>query len=50
MPFLLPLLLQIGFGLTPFESGSLTFATAAGALMMKFTARPRSAGSASGAR
>ena len=38
MPFLLPLLLQIGFGLTPFESGSLTFATAAGALAMKFTA------------
>ncbi len=38
MPFLLPLLLQIGFGLTPFASGSLTFATAAGALMMKFTA------------
>ena len=38
MPFLLPLLLQIGFGLTPFQSGSLTFATAAGALMMKFTA------------
>jgi EmrB/QacA subfamily drug resistance transporter len=38
MPFLLPLLLQIGFGLTPFESGSLTFATAAGALMMKLTA------------
>ena len=38
MPFLLPLLLQIGFGLTPFTSGSLTFATAAGALMMKFTA------------
>ena len=29
MPFLLPLLLQIGFGLTPFQSGSLTFATAA---------------------
>jgi len=38
MPFLLPLLLQVGFGLTPFASGSLTFATAAGALMMKFTA------------
>jgi EmrB/QacA subfamily drug resistance transporter len=38
MPFLLPLLLQIGFGLTPFQSGSLTFATAAGALAMKFTA------------
>ncbi len=38
LPFLLPLLLQIGFGLTPFQSGSLTFATAAGALLMKFTA------------
>jgi EmrB/QacA subfamily drug resistance transporter len=38
MPFLLPLLLQVGFGLSPFESGSLTFATAAGALLMKFTA------------
>jgi EmrB/QacA subfamily drug resistance transporter len=38
MPFLLPLLLQVGFGLTPFESGSLTFATAAGALLMKFSA------------
>jgi EmrB/QacA subfamily drug resistance transporter len=38
MPFLLPLLLQVGFGLTPFESGSLTFVTAAGALLMKFTA------------
>ncbi len=38
LPFLLPLLLQIGFGLTPFESGSLTFATAAGAIAMKFTA------------
>ena len=38
MPFLLPLLLQIGFGLTPFQSGSLTFAAAAGAMAMKFTA------------
>jgi EmrB/QacA subfamily drug resistance transporter len=38
LPFLLPLLLQIGFGLTPFESGSLTFAAAAGALLMKFSA------------
>ncbi|MBV8474565.1 MAG: DHA2 family efflux MFS transporter permease subunit, partial [Hyphomicrobiales bacterium] len=38
IPFLLPLLLQIGFGLTPFESGSLTFAAAAGAMAMKFTA------------
>ncbi|HXZ17333.1 MAG TPA: MFS transporter [Roseiarcus sp.] len=38
LPFILPLLLQVGFGLTPFESGSLTFATAAGAIVMKFTA------------
>ena len=32
MPFVLPMMLQVGFGLTPFASGSLTFATAAGAL------------------
>ncbi len=38
LPFLLPLLLQIGFGLTPFQSGALTFATALGAMVMKFTA------------
>jgi hypothetical protein len=38
IPFLLPLLLQIGFGLSPFESGSLTFVTAAGSLAMKFSA------------
>jgi EmrB/QacA subfamily drug resistance transporter len=38
MPFLLPLLLQLGFGMTPFQSGSLTFASAAGAITMKFTA------------
>ena len=38
IPFLLPLMLQLGFGLTPFESGSLTFAAAAGAMAMKFSA------------
>lgn len=38
IPFLLPLLLQLGFGMTPFESGMLTFATAAGAVFMKFSA------------
>jgi MFS family permease len=38
IPFLLPLLLQVGFGLSPFESGSLTFAAAAGAMAMKFSA------------
>ena len=37
-PFLLPLLFQLGFGMTPFESGMLTFATALGALAMKFLA------------
>ncbi len=40
IPFLLPLMLQVGFGLNPFESGSLTFAAAAGALVMKVTALP----------
>ena len=40
LPFLLPLMLQVGFGLSPFESGSLTFAAAAGALTMKLTAAP----------
>ena len=38
IPFLMPLLLQIGFGLSPFESGSLTFAAAAGSMAMKFSA------------
>ena len=37
-PFLLPLLFQLGFGLTPFQSGMLTFASAVGALAMKFLA------------
>ena len=40
LPFLLPLMLQIGFGLNPFQSGTLTFAAAAGAMLMKTTARP----------
>ncbi|MBN8956832.1 MAG: MFS transporter, partial [Rhizobiales bacterium] len=38
MPFLLPLLMQLGFGLTPFESGMVTFASAAGSLIMKTVA------------
>jgi EmrB/QacA subfamily drug resistance transporter len=36
MPFLLPLMLQLGFGLTPFESGMVTFVSAVGALGSKF--------------
>jgi len=39
-PFLLPLLFQLVFGLTPFASGLLTFVTAAGAIAMKFLVRP----------
>ena len=34
-PFLLPLMLQLGFGLTPLQSGLITFASAAGAMFMK---------------
>ncbi|HEY7610428.1 MAG TPA: MFS transporter, partial [Alphaproteobacteria bacterium] len=39
IPFLLPLLLQLGFGMNPLQSGLLTFAAAVGALTMKVTAR-----------
>ena len=35
LPFLLPLLLQVGFHLTPFESGLITFTTALGSMFMK---------------
>jgi EmrB/QacA subfamily drug resistance transporter len=35
IPFLLPLMLQLGFGDTAAESGAITFAAAAGALVMK---------------
>jgi EmrB/QacA subfamily drug resistance transporter len=38
--FLLPLLLQVVFGLSAFASGSITFATAVGSMSMKMTARP----------
>ena len=38
--FLLPLLLQIVFGLSAFASGSTTFASAVGSMSMKATARP----------
>nr|WP_281418550.1 MFS transporter [Ancylobacter oerskovii] len=40
LPFLLPLMLQLGFGMTPFASGLITFASAAGAMTMKLTAAP----------
>lgn len=36
VPFLLPLMLQLGFGLTPFQSGAITFVSAIGAITSKF--------------
>ncbi len=39
-PFLLALLLQLGFGMSAFQAGLTTFAAAAGALLMKTTAPP----------
>ncbi len=39
-PFLLTMLLQVAFGLSALAAGLLTFASAAGALLMKFTAPP----------
>ncbi|HQZ12844.1 MAG TPA: MDR family MFS transporter [Devosia sp.] len=38
IPFLFPLMLQLAFGMTPFQSGTVTFATAAGAFGAKFIA------------
>lgn len=38
LPFLLPLLLQVGFGMTPFQSGLITFSSAIGAMTMKVAA------------
>jgi len=40
MPFLLPLMLQLGFGLSPLHSGLITFVSAAGALTVKPIAKP----------
>lgn len=39
IPFLMPLMLQIGFGHTPFESGMITFVGAVGAFTTKFLAK-----------
>jgi EmrB/QacA subfamily drug resistance transporter len=40
MPFLLPMMLQIGFGKSPMQSGLVTFASAVGAILMKPAAQP----------
>lgn len=39
VPFLLPLMLQLGFGLDALQSGLITFVSAAGALLMKTAAK-----------
>jgi EmrB/QacA subfamily drug resistance transporter len=39
VPFLMPLMLQLGFGLNAFQSGMITFAGAIGALTVKFVAK-----------
>ena len=39
-PFLLAILLQVGFGLSAFSAGMITFTSAAGAMLMKFVATP----------
>lgn len=39
IPFLMPLMLQLGFGLSPFHSGLITFVGAIGAITTKFIAR-----------
>lgn len=39
IPFLLPLMLQLGFGLTPLRSGLITFVSAVGAIASKFVAQ-----------
>jgi EmrB/QacA subfamily drug resistance transporter len=39
IPFLLPMMMQVGFGDSAVESGLITFASAAGALVMKPTAQ-----------
>jgi EmrB/QacA subfamily drug resistance transporter len=40
IPFLLPLLFQLGFGMTAFSSGLLSLASAIGSVTMRATARP----------
>ncbi|BDU76036.1 MFS transporter [Mesoterricola sediminis] len=40
LPFLLPLMLQVGFGVSAARSGLITFSTAVGSFLMKLTAPP----------
>jgi len=38
MPFLLPMMMQIGFGMSPAQSGLITFSGSAGSLVMRMSA------------
>lgn len=38
LPFLLPMMLQLGFGVSAFQSGLVTFSSGAGALLMRLSA------------
>ena len=40
LPYLLPLMMQVGFGKSPAASGTITFMTAVGSLVMKASAAP----------
>ncbi|WP_459675612.1 MFS transporter [Acidisoma sp. 7E03] len=40
VPFLLPMMMQLGFGMTAAASGAITFMSAAGAMLMKLCAAP----------
>ena len=40
IPFLLPMMLQLGFGMSAASSGLITFAGSAGSMLMRFVARP----------
>ena len=40
VPFLLPMMLQLGFGMSALQSGLITFASSAGSLLMKSAAKP----------
>ncbi len=40
VPFLLPMMLQLGFGMSAASSGLITFASSAGSMLMKFAAKP----------
>jgi MFS family permease len=40
LPFLLPMMMQLGFGISAAQSGLITFASAAGSMLMKASAAP----------